>query len=149
MSSAPHATKHVKTRLQLHVWHPGPHEELLSEEHPLPSVLYKRELSGTSPRNHVSIASKAPAGDGDEGCLRNVAQLSPVSCQLRTSTGPLTTMSLQATKKADPRACVTHSRSSWRSTAYGFGYSESQLLQDALNRGLHFWKNRNKFGMML
>lgn len=96
-----------------------------------------------------AIASKAPTGDGDEGCLRNLAQLSPVSCQLRTSTGPLTALSLQVTKKADPRARVTHSRSSWRSTAYGFGYSESQLLQDALNRGLHFWKNRNKFGTML
>lgn len=50
-----------------------------------------------------AIASKAPAGDGDEGCLRNLAQLSSVSCQLRTSTGPLTALSVQATKKADPK----------------------------------------------
>lgn len=109
-------------------------------------ALYKRELSGTSPRNHVrnrqqkkKIASKAPAGDGNEACLRNLALLTSISCQLRTSTGPLTALSMQATK----RPCDAL-KGSWRFAAYGFGYLESQLLQDTdtLNRGLHFWKNK-------
>lgn len=63
--SAPHATKHVKIRLQLHLGHPGPQAEpqplLPSEEHPLASIaLYKRELSGTSPRNHVTKCQQNP-----------------------------------------------------------------------------------------
>lgn len=48
-------------------------------------------------------ASKTPAGDRDKGCLGNLAQLSSVSCRLSTLLGPLTALSMQATKKADPK----------------------------------------------